>query len=73
MFAIREPFASKRTQTGIVAGILTGSSKLIIESFMPNYGLIFYDGIEADFIKFNAGCIATIGIAKEKVKLVLPG
>ncbi len=30
MFAIREPFASKRTQIGLTAGILTGELKLII-------------------------------------------
>ena len=73
MFAVREPFASKKTQTGITAGILSGQSKLIIESFMPNNGLIFSDGIEADFLKFNSGAIATIGIAKEKANLVLSG
>lgn len=71
MFAIREPFASKRSQTGITAGILAGETKLIIESYMPNNGLIFSDGIETDFIKFNAGAIATIGIAKEKANLVM--
>lgn len=73
MFAIREPFASKRTQTDLTAGILTAQSKLIVESFMPINGVIFSDGIEADFIKFNSGCIATIGIAKEKANLVLAG
>jgi NAD kinase len=73
LFAVREPFASKKTQTGITAGILSGQSKLIIESFMPSNGLIFSDGIEADFLKFNSGAIATIGIAKEKANLVLPG
>lgn len=72
MFAIREPFASKRTQTDLTAGILTGQSKLIIESFMPSNGIIFSDGIETDFIKFNSGSIATIGTAKEKANLVLP-
>ncbi len=73
MFAVREPFASKRSQTGITAGILTGETKLIIESYMPSNGLIFSDGIETDFIKFNSGSIATIGTAKEKANLVLAG
>lgn len=72
MFAVREPFASKKTQTDITAGILSGQSKLIIESFMPANGLIFSDGIESDFLNFNSGAIATIGIAKEKANLVLP-
>jgi hypothetical protein len=73
LFAVREPFASKKTQTGITAGILSGQTRLIIESFMPNNGLIFSDGIESDFLKFNAGAIATIGISKEKANLVLRG
>jgi NAD kinase len=73
MFAVREPFASKRTQVDITAGILSGQSKLTVESFMPNNGLIFSDGIEADFLKFNSGSIAIIGIAKEKANLVLAG
>jgi len=32
---------------------------------MPAHGVIFSDGIETDFLKFNSGAIATIGIAKE--------
>ena len=71
MFAVREPFASKKTQIEIAAGIITGQSKLVIQSFMPNNGLIFSDGIETDFLKFNSGAIATIGIAVEKANLVL--
>ena len=71
MFVVREPFASKKTQVEIAAGIITGQSKLVIQSFMPNNGIIFSDGIETDFLKFNSGAIATIGIADEKANLVL--
>lgn len=71
IFAVREPFASKRTQVETTAGIITERSKLIIQSFMPNNGLIFSDGIETDFLAFNSGSIATIGIADEKANLVL--
>jgi NAD kinase len=71
MFAVREPFASKKTQVETAAGIITGQSKLIIQSFMPNNGLIFSDGIETDFLKFNSGAIASIGVADEKANLVL--
>ena len=71
MFAVREPFASKKTQVETAAGIITGQSKLIIQSFMPTNGLIFSDGIETDFLKFNSGAIATIGVAEEKANLVL--
>lgn len=71
MFAVREPFQSKKTQTGLNAGILSSQTKLIVESYMPTNGVIFSDGVETDFLNFNAGAIATIKTAKEKVKLVI--
>ncbi len=71
LFAVREPFQSIRTQTGITAGILTRENTLTVESLMPTGGVIFSDGIETDFLQFNSGSIATIGIAKETAQLVL--
>ncbi len=70
LFAVREPFKSIRTQTELTIGILNNSHKLKIESLMPNNGVIFSDGIEKDFLKFNSGTIATIGIANETASLV---
>jgi NAD kinase len=70
LFAVREPFKSIRTQTGITAGIIRSQNNLTIESLMPTSGVIFSDGIETDFLKFNSGSIATIGIAKETAKIV---
>ena len=37
---------------------------------MPTNGVIFSDGIETDFLKFNSGSIATIGIAPEKANII---
>lgn len=71
MFVVREPFQSKKTQTEIVTGLLNPQSNLTLESYMPNNGVIFSDGIESDFLNFNSGAIAVIGTAKEKAKLVL--
>jgi NAD kinase len=71
LFAVREPFESIRTQIGITAGIVQGSNKLIIESLMPSNGVIFSDGIEKDFLNFNSGSIAEIGIAEEKANLIM--
>lgn len=71
MFTVREPFQSKKTQTNIIAGMVSNHGKLIVESYMPTKGVIFSDGIESDFLNFNSGSIATIGVAKEKVKLVI--
>lgn len=70
LFAVREPFKSIRTQTEIVAGIINQQSQLVIESLMPTQGIIFSDGIEKDFIKFNSGSIATIGLSAKNAVLV---
>lgn len=70
LFAVREPFQSIRTQTGITAGVIKNNNYLTIESLMPASGVIFSDGIETDFLKFNSGAIATIGIASETAQLV---
>jgi len=73
VFAIREPFQSIRTQIGITAGIIKERYSLTIESLMPVKGIIFSDGIESDFLNFNSGTIATIGLANEKATLVMSG
>jgi NAD kinase len=71
IFAVREPFQSIRTQIGITAGLINNQNPLTIESLMPANGVIFSDGIETDFLKFNSGSIASIGIAEETAKLVM--
>lgn len=70
LFVVREPFVSKRTQAETVMGIISQQTRLTIKSLMPTNGVIFSDGIESDFLKFNSGAIATIGIAQEKANLV---
>jgi NAD kinase len=71
LFAVREPFQSIRTQIGITSGIIRQQNKLTIESLMPTNGVIFSDGVESDFLKFNSGSIAQIGIAPETAKIVI--
>jgi NAD kinase len=71
LFAVREPFQSIRTRTTITAGILREQSRLTIESLMPSNGIIFSDGIETDFLKFNSGSTATIGLSAETASLVV--
>lgn len=70
-FAVREPFKSIRTQTGICGGRLKKGNKLIIESLMPNNGFIFSDGIEQDFLQFNSGATAEIRLSDEEAVLVI--
>ena len=71
LFVVREPFKSIRTQTGINAGVISNQNSLTIESLMPSGGVIFSDGIETDFLKFNSGSIAKIGIAPETANIVV--
>lgn len=70
LFAVREPFKSIRTQADIAIGIINENNNLRVESLMPTGGIIFSDGIESDFLQFNSGTIATIGIANETANLV---
>lgn len=70
LFAVREPYKSIRTHADISVGLINNQKHLCIESLMPTGGIIFSDGIESDFLQFNSGTIATIGIANETANLV---
>ena len=69
-FVVREPFVSRQSRAEIVAGLIEPGRELVIESFMPSNGVIFSDGVEADFLEFNTGTIAHIRAADERAKLV---
>jgi NAD kinase len=70
VFIVREPFLSKYSRIDLTTGLISPEKKLILESFMPTNGVIFSDGIEADFLHFNSGSIAEIGIAQERALIV---
>ncbi|MDR2241933.1 MAG: sugar kinase [Providencia alcalifaciens] len=69
-FSVREPFRSRMTGTELVFGTIEQTSPLQLESLMPENGVIFSDGIEDDYLNFNAGCIASIGIAETQGLLI---
>ncbi|GAB4578354.1 MAG: NAD(+)/NADH kinase [Anaerolineales bacterium] len=71
LFVVREPFISKTSGAGLVCGAITPQTPLVLESHMPEGGVIFSDGVEADYLQFNSGVIATIGIAGKKTNLVV--
>lgn len=71
LFTVREPFASKTAQAGIVSGFIEEGEELVIESMMPQNGVIFSDGIQSDYLRFNSGTIARIGLARQKAQLVV--
>jgi len=69
-FTVREPFPSRVTQVEMVFGQVTRKQPLRLVSQMAGYGVIFSDGIEADFLEFNAGMTATISVAEREGHLV---
>lgn len=69
-FAVREPFPSQMTGTDLVFGEVNAKSSLRLESLMPEHGVIFSDGIEADSIPFNSGCVAEIRVSEVEGRLV---
>lgn len=70
-FTVREPFPSKTTQTDLVFGKVTHKQPLRLVSQMAGYGVIFSDGIEADYLEFNSGMTAVISVAERNGRLVL--
>lgn len=72
LWAVREPFLSRTSQAGLVCGTLEDGTVMVLESMTAENGVIFSDGVEADALEFNAGTIATIGVASRKARLVVP-
>jgi len=70
-FSVREPWASKTSSAGISFGKVTSAQPLYLESSMPENGVIFSDGMEADFLQFQSGTTATISLAEKKGQLVV--
>jgi hypothetical protein len=71
-FVVREPFVTRLTSAQIVYGEIGPGQTLEIVSNMPQNGVIFSDGVESDFLRFDSGAIASVSIAEKKVSLVCP-
>ncbi|HAI10658.1 MAG TPA: sugar kinase [Phycisphaerales bacterium] len=69
-FSVREPWPSRSSKANITFGKVTANNPLILISQMPENGVIFSDGIESDFLLFNAGTQATITIADKQGYLI---
>jgi NAD kinase len=70
IFAVREPFPSKVTGTNLTFGVIDKHHPLTITSHMADNGVIFSDGIEADYLSFNSGATATISVADKKAHIL---
>jgi hypothetical protein len=71
IFAVREPFISRHSAASIVAGFVENGDEITFESLMPSGGVIFSDGIESDFLQFNAGAIGRVRTARQHAMLVV--
>ncbi len=69
-FVVREPFLSRASGVSLAAGLLEEGDELKLESHMPEGGVIFSDGVEADAVAFNAGAVATVRAARRRTRLV---
>ncbi|MDB5932240.1 MAG: sugar kinase [Polaromonas sp.] len=70
VFAVREPFGSRASQTTLRYGEISASDTLTLRSRMPENGVIFSDGMEADFLQFTAGIEARVGLCATQGILV---
>ncbi|MEQ1904094.1 MAG: hypothetical protein ABL888_07930 [Pirellulaceae bacterium] len=71
-WVVREPFISKHSQANLVAGTLEADEELVMESLMPESGVVFSDGVEQDFLEFNSGTTVRIQAAHSRARLVVP-
>ena len=71
VFAVREPFRSNWSGADLVTGEILSEEELILESLMPESGVIFSDGMINDFIDFNSGSAVRISLADKTTKLVV--
>jgi hypothetical protein len=70
-YFVREPFPSRSSAATLVVGRIAGGDTMRLVSQMPEHGVIFSDGIEADFLAFNSGTRAEVGLADKRGVLVV--
>lgn len=70
-FTVREPFPSRTSSAQLVFGRISAREPLQLRSRMPENGVIFSDGMEADYLRFVAGMEATITVAESQGRLVV--
>jgi NAD kinase len=72
LFAVREPYLSRATGVTLAAGYIGPDAPLVVESHMPEGGVIFGDGMDPDALTFTSGTVATIRPASVRALLVRP-
>jgi len=69
-YFVREPYPSVTTSASIVIGRISQSEQMTLVSQMPENGVIFSDGTESDFLEFNSGTQAIVGVAEKRGHIV---
>lgn len=69
---VREPFPSVSTGADLDHGELADGDSVRVVSEMGEGGLVFADGIEADALDFPSGASVGVGLAAERLNLVVP-
>ena len=70
VFAVREPFPSRSSQATLVYGAVAEGEVLRLTSRMAEHGVVFSDGIEADYMEFNAGTCLRVAVAARTGRVV---
>ena len=70
-YSVREPFISRASTANLIIGRIEAGQQMEATSQMPQNGVIFSDGIEEDYLEFNSGSIAMIGLAEKRVNLIV--
>jgi NAD kinase len=70
-FFVREAFPSVATFTTITEGRIGGEEGLSVVSEMNEDGVVFGDGIEEDRLELGWGVRARIGVARERLRLLV--
>ena len=70
VYTVREPFPTKFTGTSLIYGIIGTKDTFNVTSKMAENGIVFSDGMEADFLTFNAGEQINVCVAEKIGHLV---
>jgi hypothetical protein len=70
-FFAREAFPSRTTGTELTAGLVEAPAVLRVESEIELGGVVFGDGIEEDFLRFDFGRRLEVAVADRRLELVV--
>lgn len=71
-FFVREPWPSTATGATLVTGVIRGAETILARVEMNDGGTLFGDGLEQDRLMLGWGQGVRIGVARERLALVLP-